>query len=225
MMAATSTAMSADAVQWQDFQFYTDRSIRDLVRSRDAFAPLGVEMRAWTKRVKSGPHGQRAEVRASLRITMLHLDLHDGRFTGPLEVVEELRAEIADPLRKALTGLTTEAIVAARREVDPKPAKTYLAVFRRHFSHRIAALPQTESTSGLSALRDKLADTRLDAILEDIDHRLAPKVAKIGYIEYKTADEIIRYRHKIADILPIRDTMIEIIEDTMARPTEQTADR
>ena len=216
-MVAASSAASADVKSWQDFNFTANGPVRDLVLSKEAFAPLGAAMRSWVAKVENGPFARSREVRDALRITMLHLDIHDGRFQGPLDAVAELRSGIDDSCQKAITGLTTEAIVAARIEVECERGEAYARAFRYHFSSRLDALPEADCRADLEALTSKLTATREEAIFQDIECRLAPGIASAGFIDYRVADEIIRYRHKLADIIPLRDSMLEIIESYLAR--------
>ena len=143
------------------------------------------------------PNGARLKLLLGLRV---HLALHFGDDTAALDAAGKIRALQTDPAERAHAGLTTEAIVAARH--DP-------VAFEKEFSIRLATLPRTPAMRAvLTRARERIVETTEAALLDEVRRNIAPRLAHGEPCTLEIADQLVRVRHRLAEILPLRAALL-----------------
>ncbi len=181
-------------------RFSLPAPVLQIVTSADQFARFAAPVRAALP--GSG-------LDARLRLGMqAHLALNDRDAAAALVAGAALRALETDPAAKALAGLVTEAQVAAWR-----PGTT----FSRELTTRLAGLPPTpEITARLRNLREKIAATTRESLLAEAA-ALGRRLDAAGQCDWHGADELIRLHHRLANVLPIRDAMLAVLDEVIAK--------
>lgn len=181
-----------------------------LVTTEADFAPFGRQVAATVAaelKQSPPPDGARLKLLLGLRV---HLALHFGDDAAARDAANRIRALQTDPAERAHAGLTTEAILAAHH--DP-------AAFEREFSQRLAALPRTAAMREvLTRARDRIVATTETVLLDDVRQNLAPRLARGEPCTLEIADQLVRIRHRLAGILPLRAAMLRAYERALAAP-------
>jgi hypothetical protein len=154
--------------------------------------------------------------------TRVHLAHHFADNDKAIATAAWIRSLQTAPAEKAFAGLTTLAAVAARRQHPgalPGDA-AYRAAFRREFSRHLAALPHTpEIVAVLSAQREKVASLNEADLLKEVTAVIAPEIVRRGSCGIKEADGLVRVRHRLVSILPVKNETLEALESAIAART------
>jgi hypothetical protein len=152
-----------------------------------------------------------AEARRWLGL-QVHLALLAGDDVRAQAAANRLRELQPDPNERAYTGLTTAAVGAARR-ADGSVDQT---VFARDLARRLRELPKTPAMRAvLVRQRERLAaiaPAPLRAAAEEIERRTAGATT----LDWTTADEVVRLRHRWADLLPLVDALRAALDEAIA---------
>lgn len=159
---------------------------------------------------------------ATLKIllsTRVHLAHHFADNDKAVATAAWIRSLAANPADKAFAGLTTLASVAARRQ-HPGAApgdSPYRETFLREFSQQLAALPRRpEIVTMLRGQRDKIAGLNEADLLKEVTEVVAPAIARRGFCGLKEADELVRVRHRLVSILPVKNETLRALEAAIA---------
>lgn len=194
-------ALAAPLLRAEPAGFPLAAPVRELVTSPAAFGRFAGPVR---RALEPAPAGVDAKLLLGLR-AHLALAAHDA--DAALRAAAELRALQTDPAERAFSGLVTEAQVAAWR-----PG----AALDRELAVRLAALPATPAmTSLLCRQREKLAAVTPEALLAEADE-LGRRLDGRGVCDWIDADRIIRLHHRLANVLPLRETLVAAFDAALA---------
>ena len=188
---------------------YTLRvSPRQLVTSETDFAPFARDVAADVETaLRSTPASDTARWKLLLGLRV-HLALHFGDDAAALDAAERIQALQTDPGDRAHAGVTTRALVAAKHD----PAK-----FEREFTRLLAALPRSpEVRSALERGRARIAAITEQALLDEVQLKIAPRLAAGEPCTLELADQLVRVRHRLAGILPLREAMLRAYDVALA---------
>lgn len=173
--------------------------VMEIASSPEAFARFVAPVRA----ALAAP-----ELDAKLRLGMqVHLALNDRDAKTALAAAAELRALQTEPAEKAFTGLVTEAQVASWASG---------ATFAQELTRRLATLPATaKMTAVLRKQHEKIAATTRDGLLAEAA-TLGRQLDGSGQCDWTGADQIIRTRHRLTNILPLREAMLTALDAAIA---------
>ena len=155
----------------------------------------------------------------TLLSTRVHLAHHFADNDKAIATAAWVRSLSANPADKAFAGLTTLASVAARRQhPGAAPGEAgYRETFLREFSRQLAALPRTsEIVTMLRGQRDKIAGLNETDLLKEITGVIAPAIARRGFCGLKEADDLVRVRHRLVSILPVKNETLQALEAAIA---------
>jgi hypothetical protein len=175
------------------FRDFTAALERDTEAALDGMVPPAEELRRWL----------------GLRVHLALLSGDDARAQAAAGRLRELQS---DPAERAYTGVTTQALGAARRAgggVDP-------AAFGREFARRLAELPRTAAMRGvLVRQRERVAGITAESVRAEAS-ALAARVGTAQDVDLATADEIVRLRHRLKDLVPLRAVTVTALDVAIA---------
>jgi hypothetical protein len=151
--------------------------------------------------------------------TRVHLAHHFADNDKAVATAAWIRSLAANPADKAFAGLTTLASVAARRRLPgAAPGEAaYRETFLREFTRQLAALPRTpEIVTMLRGQRDKIAGMNEADLLKEVTGVIAPAIARRGFCGLKEADDLVRVRHRLVSILPVKKETLQALEAAIA---------
>ena len=158
----------------------------------------------------------------TLLSTRVHLAHHFADNDKAVATAAWIRSLAANPADKAFAGLITLASVAARRQhpgAAPGEA-AYRETFLREFTRQLAALPRTpEIVTMLRGQRDKIAGLNEADLLKEVTGVIAPTIARRGFCGLKEADDLVRVRHRIVSILPVKTETLLALDAAIAART------
>lgn len=187
-----------------------------LLEDEAAFAPFGRAVGAGIEsQLAAPPDSARLKLLLAIRV---HLGLHAGDDDArALDSAERLKALLPDDANKAYAGLTTRALVAARQATKRRPGDAaFNAAFARDFATRLGDLPMTAAMRAvLEQQREKLAAMTAETLRGEF----ATAAAAIGGRRACTlaeADQLVRLRHRFADLLPLRPVLLDALDAAIA---------
>lgn len=149
----------------------------------------------------------------------VHLAHHFGDNDRAIATAAWIRSLQADPADRAFAGLTTFAAVAARRGNPGAVPDTavFRAAFEREFTRLLGDLPRTAAiTAMLRRQHQKISDLSEAALLAETRDKIAPAIAQRGACGLDEADQLIRVRHRIVSILPVKAETLRALDAAIA---------
>lgn len=188
----------------------------EIIDSPASFASLAASVdREVEARIAKGDHDDLAAEKLLLGIRV-HLALLSHDDERALAAAARIRELQTDPADQAYAGLTTQAMVASRGPdglISPQ-------VFRDDFARRLRQLPMTPAMrAGLVRQRERMAATTAEAIRAEAK-ALAERMGPRGTCTLVEADQIIRMRHRLVDLVPLKGAVLEALDAAIAaRPS------
>lgn len=156
--------------------------------------------------------------------TRVHLAHHFTDNEVAIATAAWIRSLQTDPAGRAFAGLTTLASVEARRRnpgMEPAEPK-YRDAFFHAFSRRLSDLPRTpDVVAMLRGQREKIAAITEPALLAEARDVILPAVKRKGYCGLDEADQLIRVRHRLVSIVPVRGETLRALDDAIAARSPQ----
>jgi hypothetical protein len=183
-------------------------SATQLVTSQGEFDPFARKVAADVDaalRETAPTNVARLKLLLGLRV---HLALHFRDDATALATAERIRELQIDPGERALAGVTTRAIVAAQH--DPRR-------FEQEFSTLLATLPRDAGVrAALQRARDKISGLNQETLLNEVRTQIEPQLARGEPCTLEIADQLVRIRHRLTDILPLRDALLRAYDAAVA---------
>ena len=192
----------------------------ELVTDEAKFRPFAESVRAEVERLLGVPAA--VDDPATLRLllsTRVHLAHYFGDDGKAISTAAWIRSLQTDPAGRAFAGLTTLASVEARRR-NPGTAPddaNYSETFLREFTRQLAGLPRTsEIAAMLRGQREKVAGITEAALLAETREAIIPALARRGHCGLEEADQLVRVRHRLVSILPVRNETLQALDAAIA---------
>lgn len=219
LLAVAGSALSAAP----DVRFELPAAPLELVTDEAKFAPFAHAVGAEVDRLLGVPSAVDDPATLQLLLSMrVHLAHHHADNEAAVATAAWIRSLQTDPAGRAFAGLTTLASVEARRRhpgAAPDDA-AYRRTFLDAFSRQLQALPRTaEMTVFLRGQRQKIADITEAALLAETRDVIAPAIQRRGYCGLAEADQLVRVRHRLVSILPVRGETLQALDAAIAART------
>jgi hypothetical protein len=153
----------------------------------------------------------------TLLALLVHQRLLAGDDAAALDCADRIRARLPEGPARAFAGLTTRAFVAARRASRAQPGDArFNRVFAREFTVLLETLPATEGMNALLvAQREKYAAMSLHASEAEVA-RVLSVLGDRRECTLPEADALIRWKHQLANMLPVREELVAALDRTLA---------
>lgn len=212
-LSAASSALAAEVT------FRLEHSPLEIVSSEKAFRPFAEKVRDEVERLLGEPRA--IDDTAMLKLLLssrVHLAHHFRDNERAVATAAWIRSLQAEPAEKAFAGLATFAAVKARRlrpALEPSDP-IYRKAFGAEFSRLLATLRRTpEIAAMLGRQRAKIAGLEKTALLAEARDVIAPAIERRGMCGLEEADQLVRVRHRLVSILPLRDEMLAAFDAAM----------
>jgi hypothetical protein len=194
-----------------------------VVKNEAAFAPFAKRVAAEVERLLGVPTAVDDPVTLGLLLsTRVHLAHHFADDEKAIATAAWIRSRQTDPASRAFAGLTTLASVAARRanpEAVPADSR-YRESFRRAFAGQLAGLPHTpEIVVMLRGQREKIAAITEASLWAETRDVIGPAITRRGECGLAEADQLVRVRHRLVSIVPIRTDTLQALDAAIAART------
>jgi len=194
-----------------------------LVTDEGAFRPFAEAVGAEVERLLGIPQAldDPATFKPLLSIRV-HLAHHFGENEKAVATAAWIRSLQTDPVARSFAGLTTFASVEARRRhpgvppTEPAYRKTFLEAFQRQLS----PLPRSQAVvTMLKGQREKIAAITEEALLKETRTLIGPAIERRGYCGMEEADQLVRVRHRLSGIVPVRAETLQALDAAIAART------
>ena len=216
---AFSWTADASVVQ-AEVRFLLPADPLELVKDEAIFRPFAEKVRAEVERLLGVPAAvDDPAVLRTLLSTRVHLAHHFGDNAAAVATAAWIRSLQSDPDARSFAGLTTLASVEARiRNSNASPTDAhYRGTFFNEFTRQLAHLPHTPGVvTMLRAQREKIAAMTTEALLTETREMIMPKLKRKGYCGLAEADELVRVRHRLVSIVPVRDETLRALDVAIA---------
>ena len=207
----------------RDVRFTLAKDPMELVTNEKAFRPFAETMRAEVQRLLGVPAAVDDPAMFKLLLSSrVHLAHHFGDNAVAVATAAWIRSLQTEPDARAFAGLTTLASVEARRRnpgAEPGEAR-YRATFFTEFTSQLRGLPRTPGiVAMLRGQREKIATITKEALLKETRETIMPKLAQKGSCGLAEADELVRVRHRLVSIVPVRDETLRALDAAIAART------
>lgn len=200
--------------------FSLPASVVEIVRDEGHFRAFAEPVRAEVARLLGEPAA--IDDAATLKLLLasrVHLAHYFGDDDEATATAAWIRTLQASPVDRTFAGLTTFAAVATRRQ-HPGLASShpgFRKTFAREFSERLRKLPRTPDVAAmLRGQRQKIGDLSETDLLAEARDKIAPAIARRGFCGLGEADQLVRVRHRLVNILPLQAEMLEAFDAAIA---------
>ncbi len=195
----------------------------ELVKSDDQIAKLAGKVRADIESDLATYDIADATTLQRMYGTLLTIDLIERRYDAALARVEQIRNLEDKEAKRLMTGLTTQAGVAARREVGSDGmTQKYKEAFRRHLADRISKLPWDVVQDNVQQAKGRLEIVSENLLMGVIQARLEPVVAQTGELSADLADTVIGMHFTLRERLPLKEQVVAVFQEFIdANKTEK----
>lgn len=195
-----------------------------LVTDEAVFRPFAEQVRAEVELLLGEPAAVDDPTTFKVLLsTRVHLAHHFADNHVAIATAAWIRSLQTDPAGRAFAGLTTLASVEARRRhpgMEPAEAK-YRETFFHAFVRRLSALPETpDIVAMLRGQREKIAAITEPALLAETRDIILPALKRKGYCGLDEADQLVRVRHRLVSIVPVRDETLRALDAAIAARTQ-----
>lgn len=169
-----------------------------------------------------------ATIRADLEADLRNLDIEDkatlrdyygslaifavreGRLDDALALIEKVRDLQEKPALKLLSGVALRALVAAKRAPAGAGPEAFASTYRRE----VAALPYVQVQAELKALKAGLEILSQNLLVGSVEQRIDPAL-KDGMLPQDLALSTLNMAFTLRELLPRRDAMVKVLQDTI----------
>lgn len=152
----------------------------------------------------------------STRVHLAHYFADDDKAVVTAAWIRSLQSRPAD---RAFAGLTTLAAVATRRALPgcAPHERLYRETFRSELSRRLGDLPfGSEIVAMLQQQRAKTAAITEAALLAEAREAIESARSQTGSCGLEGADRLVRIRHRLVAILPVRDDILAALDGAIS---------
>jgi subtilisin family serine protease len=191
-------------------------SVSELLRSDADFEAFAKQVRADVGADLANYEIDDAATLQKLYGTLLGLDMLEGRYDDALKRIEKIRALEDKEALKLTTGLTSTAIIAARRETRKEIGDAATrAVFQRQLATAVAKLPWDVVQDNIEEAKGRAEILSENLIMGVVQGRWDPIVAQKGEISSDVADGVVRMRYALRLQLPLKEQLVGVYQNVI----------
>jgi subtilisin family serine protease len=206
------------------FQYTVSGKVEDLVKSEQAFQQFAAQVRKNVESVLRDYEIEDAATRRGLLGTLAALDLLDGRDDACLARLDEIRALEEKPSAKAMSGMTTRAILEARRVTHDRGSPEYRKTIYAAVTRALQAMPFEVVQNDVKSSKAGVEITSESLLVGQLRAAFDPVVQKTGGLSSDMAHALPNMRVVLVERIPLRDTLSEALGTYLAAHTQEKKD-
>ena len=146
--------------------------------------------------------------------TLLSIDLLEGDYDAALERIEQIRALEDKEAQKLTTGLLSQAMIAAKREVSPDaPEAAYKQAFRKQLAKRVSRLPWDVVQDSIQETKGRMEIYSENLLMGVVKAQMDPAVAQTGELSADQAASVIGMHFMLKERLPVKGEIIAVYQE------------
>ena len=193
------------------FQYSVKGKVEDLVKSEDAFRPLGAQIRKDVESILRDYHFEDTATKRRLLTVIAALDLLDGHDDTARQRLTEIKALEEKPAAKLLSRMIGFAILDARRESRDRNSPAYRQAAYGSVRRSLEGLPFDVVQNDLKSMRAGFQIVSEAFMIGQLRARLDPVVAKTGALSSDMAFTLPEIRGFFVEVLLVKDTFNETL--------------
>jgi subtilisin family serine protease len=191
-------------------------SVSELLQSDEQFAAFAAKVRADTEADLEKYAIDDAATLQRLHGVLLALDMLEGRYDDALKRIEQIRALEDKEALKLTTGLSSKAIIAARREtgreIDDAATR---AAFQRHLAAAVAELPWDVVQDNIEEAKGRAEILSENLVMGLVKGQWDPIAAQKGEISSDIATSVVRMRYVLKLGLPVKQELVAVYQNVI----------
>jgi subtilisin family serine protease len=140
--------------------------------------------------------------------SLMQIAVLDGRYDEALSFLERESALQDKPSAKAVAGLLEQPLIAAKKSAPEKERATFEAGFKR----RLGALPYDLVQNDLKLIKAWQEVESVNFFVGMVEEQYDALVQKTGTIPRDAAEEIVRVRFTIRELLPYQEFLVSQLQ-------------
>ncbi len=146
--------------------------------------------------------------------TLLTIDLLEGNWDAALDRVATLRDLEDKPGPKLTTGMTTKAMIAARRQADPqRDDAAYRRIYQQTLARTVDLLPWDLVGDEIENAKGRLQIFSENLLIGSIQARVDNKVAETGELNADEAASLLSIHTMLTQRLPLKDETLAVYQN------------
>ena len=211
LMAQAPKKKITRAADVPQFQYAVNGKVEDLIKSEEAFKPFAAQVRRDVESVLRDYEIDDASTKRGLLGTLAALDLLDGRDGDCLKRLDEIRALEEKPSAKAISGLTTRAILEARRTSSDRNSTAYRQAVYGAVKRALDGMPFEVVQNDVKSTKASTEIVTEALLVGQIRASFDPVVQKSGSLSSDMANALPSMRMALVERIPLRDTLNEAL--------------
>jgi len=211
LMAQAPKKKITRAADVPQFQYAVNGKVEDLIKSEEAFKPFAAQVRRDVEGVLRDYEIDDASTKRGLLGTLAALDLLDGRDGDCLKRLDEIRALEEKPSAKAISGLTTRAILEARRTSSDRNSTAYRQAVYGAVKRALDGMPFEVVQNDVKSTKASTEIVTEALLVGQIRASFDPVVQKSGSLSSDMANALPSMRMALVERIPLRDTLNEAL--------------
>jgi len=185
-----------------------------IIESEEKVAELARKVRADVEADLAAYEINDASTLQNMYGKLLSVALIEGDYDTALKRIEQIRdLEDKEP-KKLTTGLTTGAMIAAKREVGPNADQlAYKQAFRRQLAKRTRELPWTIVQDEVQEIKGMTEIRNENLVMGMVQARVEPVVEKTGELSADQASMVIGMHYFLKERLPLKDDVVAVLQE------------
>ncbi|MBN2560742.1 MAG: S8 family serine peptidase [Phycisphaerae bacterium] len=187
--------------------------VADLARSDAQIAELAAKVRADIEADLATYEIGDATTLQNMHGTLLSINLLEGNHEAALALIDQIRRLEKKEAKKLTTGLTTEAMIAARREVgETAKMSAYRQAFGNQLADRVAKLPWDIVQDEIQQRKGRIEILSEKLLLGVIQAQLEPVIAQTGELNADQTANVIGMHFTLKELLPLKQQIITVYQ-------------
>lgn len=199
-------------------------TVTELVTSREAFEPFAASVRA---DIEKDLETYEIEDKKTLRGfygTLVLLDVLQGDYDAALVGIGRMRELEDKPASRFMSGIVSESIIQARREVGTEDMTAYEQAFSRHLSQAVERLPWEVVQERVEETKGRMELYSENFLLGIVQSQFEPVVEKTHQISNDIAQQVIGMHYLIEIQLPLKEQIVDVYEKYITANRIEKAD-
>jgi subtilisin family serine protease len=207
------------------FTYKIEGTVEDVLQSDAKFHRLAIEIR---KNIESDLAQYDIEDKGTLRdllSTLSTLDLLEGRDAEALRLLDQVKSLQEKPAARLRTGVTAKAIINARASNKDPNSQEYRQAVYRSIRESLDSMPFEVVANDLKGQKAAAEMASKNMIIGGIQAAMDPTVKKNnGVLSSDMAHSLPNLRFTLTEILPLKDTLIEVYSSYLSAHTQEKPD-
>jgi subtilisin family serine protease len=198
--------------------YKVDGTATELVADAGKFDPFARKVRGDIDRILNEYDLEDKATLKEFKGTLLALELLAGHDDAAMALIRELRELEDKPSQKLLTGLSSEARIAASKLVEnPRQNEAaFKKAFEQVYEARLKELPWDVVQADVKRAKGSLEIRSKNLYLGMIQSQIEPALKETGTVSSDLAQTLIGIRMSMEVVLPLKDEMVAALGSVIA---------